>query len=102
MRKVLILIACLPFFNAQVHAQNFGTLTGFVINKKTGQPIPFATVKLEGTTIGARTDTNGIYTLKNIHPQTYNVNASSIGYTEDTKFGVVIRSEGNADLNFET
>lgn len=101
MLRSFFLLVLFISFSLLAAAQSFGTLTGTVKNIKTGEPVFAATVKLEGTTIGARTDTNGVYVLKNIPPLTYNVICTSIGYTDDTKFGVVIRSEGNADLNFD-
>ena len=39
-------------------------LTGHVINKNTGEHIPFFTVSLKGTTLGTATDETGHYFLK--------------------------------------
>ncbi len=101
MIKITSLLAVLLFLASTIFAQSEGTLRGTVKNKKTGEPVFAATVQLEGSTLGARTDTNGTYEIQNVPPQTYNVLCSSIGYTGVTKFAVVVRSEGNADVNFE-
>lgn len=41
-------------------------LTGHVIDKNTGEHIPFFTVSLKGTTLGTATDETGHYFLKNL------------------------------------
>src|SRR6056297_2494446 len=99
-RSLLILIMFLGY-SLPVHAQASGTLTGTVSDAKTGEPLIGATVILEGTELGDATDTNGRYTISNIPTKTYNVKASFVGFIPQTKFNVVVRSEGNIDLNFQ-
>ena len=101
MFKNISLTLMLFLVTISLQAQTVGTLRGPTKNKKTGEILIGATVQLEGTTLGARVDTIGNYEIANIPPNTYNVICSSIGYESLTKFAVVIRSEGNADLNFE-
>lgn len=76
-----------------------GTLTGVVTDAKTGEPLIGATVILEGTSLGDATDENGKYFINRIPTKSYNIIFSFVGYTQITKFNVVIRSEGNPDLN---
>ncbi len=78
-----------------------GELSGKVTDARTGEPLIGATVILEGTTIGDATDANGRYFINNIPPDSYNITVSFIGFTTVTKFNIVIRSEGNIDINFE-
>lgn len=82
-------------------AQSTGTITGTVTDAKTGETFIGATVILEGTELGDATNSEGRYTIDNIPTKTYNVKASYVGFVEQTKFNVVIRSEGNIDLNFQ-
>ncbi|MFP8490190.1 TonB-dependent receptor [Gracilimonas sp. Q87] len=82
-------------------AQPTGKLSGIVTDAKTGEPLIGATVILEGTELGDATDANGRYTIKNIPTKTYNVKASFVGFLSQTKFNVVIRSEGTIDINFQ-
>ncbi len=84
----------------QLIAQS-GTLSGNITDSKTGEPLIGATVRLDGTDIGAATDFEGNYTIKDIPTKTYNLTASYIGYQDQTKYNVVIRSEGNYDINFQ-
>jgi hypothetical protein len=86
---------------ASLFAQSTGTITGKVTDAKTGEPLVGATVILEGTQLGDATNSQGRYTINNIPPKTYNVKTSYVGFVSQTKFNVVIRSEGNIDLNFQ-
>jgi len=88
-------------YSLPVYAQATGKLTGTVSDAKTGEPLIGATVILEGTELGDATDTNGRYTISNIPTKTYNVKASFVGFIPQSKFNVVVRSEGNIDLNFQ-
>lgn len=94
---VLILL----LFPLSQFAQVSGTLTGYVKDTKTEQPLGGATVRLDSTQLGAVTDTNGFYRITDIPPQAYNVTATYIGFTPITKFNVIVRSQGNIDLNFD-
>lgn len=90
------------FFTTQVLAfQGRGELSGSVKDAKTGETIPGATVQILETTLGAVTNGNGFYTIKNIPAKTYSVQASFVGYETVIKYNIVIKSGGVPDLNFE-
>lgn len=55
-------------------------LTGHVINKNTGEHIPFFTVSLKGTTLGTATDETGHYFLKNLPVGSYTIRVNGVGY----------------------
>jgi hypothetical protein len=77
-----------------------GAFSGAVVDAKTQEPLIGATVQLIDTGLGASTDLEGNYTIKGIPPNTYNIKATYIGYEPEIKYNVVIRSEGNIDVNF--
>lgn len=83
-----------------IFSQN-GTLSGLITDNKTGEPLIGAAVQLEDSALGAVTDVDGYYVIQNIPPKTYNIQATYLGYTPLTKYNVVIRSEGNIDINFQ-
>lgn len=56
------------------------TVKGVVRDGRSREPLPFVNVLLEGTTQGATTDINGLFTVENVKPGLYNVVASSVGY----------------------
>jgi len=98
--KALLALVILLSANS-LFAQNTGTLKGNVIDAKTKEPLIGATVVIEGTTNGSPTDLNGNYTIPDVAVGSYNIQCSFIGYTTETKFNIVVRSEGNIDVNFE-
>jgi hypothetical protein len=52
---------------------------GIVRDGRSREPLPFVNVLLDGTTQGATTDMNGLFTVENVKPGLYNVIASSVG-----------------------
>ncbi|MFA6083661.1 SusC/RagA family TonB-linked outer membrane protein [Mucilaginibacter sp.] len=63
MKKLLLVSLCfLVLCITQVYAQN-RTVTGTVVAKEDGLPIPGVTVAVKGTTIGTQTNTTGKFTL---------------------------------------
>lgn len=84
-----------------ISAQNNGTLTGQVIDNKTLLPLEGTTVLIEGTTIGVVTDAQGYFSIQDVPPQTYSITANFLGYTAETKFNVIVKSVGTADLLFK-
>lgn len=81
MRKFFtVFFVSLTLLTELVFAGTTGKLTGKVTDKKTGEPLPFVNITLEGTTIGAATDLDGKYVILNIPPGKYNVKFQYIGY----------------------
>ena len=65
-----------------------------------GEHIPFATVHVEGTTIGTATDFTGHYMLIDLEPGVHTLVASSIGYST-VKKEVTIQEDEVLEVNFE-
>ncbi len=77
--KILNLIFFIALYPALLFAQDSGTITGKVADTN-GEPIPYANIILEGTTIGAAGDIDGNYRITNVPAGDYIVSASVIGY----------------------
>ncbi|MDJ1502093.1 DUF5686 and carboxypeptidase-like regulatory domain-containing protein [Xanthocytophaga agilis] len=60
------------------------TITGKITDAQTGDPIPFASIALKGTTIGVSTSFEGFYTIK-AKKLTDSLIITSVGYTIKTK-----------------
>lgn len=101
MKRLLFILVIFLFFTHYTQAQNKASVSGYVIDVKTQEPIPGATVILVGTNLGSITNADGYYTIANADPTTYGIQVSFIGYETATKFGVVLRSGGIPDVNFE-
>jgi outer membrane receptor for ferrienterochelin and colicins len=65
-----------------------------------GEHIPFATIHIEGTTIGTVTDVTGHYMLIDLEPGTHVLMASSMGYSA-VKKEITIRKDEVLEVNFE-
>jgi outer membrane receptor for ferrienterochelin and colicins len=57
-------------------------LKGQVTNKTNGEKLPFATVKIKGTTLGTTTNENGEFTIKNLQKGKLTLLTSYIGMLE--------------------
>lgn len=99
MRHVYILFLIIPL---QIIAQK-GRIEGVIRDITTNEPIPFAYVIINGTTIGTTSDLDGKYILTNIEPGFYQLQISSVGYksllTEDIQ--VVNNKTNYIDFNLE-
>jgi Ca-activated chloride channel family protein len=79
---ILVLTVCLlAAFLVVGAAGNTGQITGRVVDLSTGLPLPFATVRVLGTAMGAPTDAHGSFTILNVPPGTYTLRVSFVGYS---------------------
>ncbi|MGQ9805770.1 MAG: TonB-dependent receptor [Chlorobiales bacterium] len=101
-RPILCLFIILALFCAiPASAQSVsGKLTGKVTDAETGEPLIRASVRIEGTKIGAVTDLEGNYTILNVPVGVYRVKASYIGYTDVIVEGVKITSNLTTRVDF--
>ena len=78
MRKIFsVLFIC---FSVCAFAQK-GSVKGLIYDKANGEPIPFATIKVETTELGAVTDEQGFFSIPNLPLGNYKLNFSYVGYT---------------------
>ncbi|HEY5826398.1 MAG TPA: carboxypeptidase-like regulatory domain-containing protein [Cyclobacteriaceae bacterium] len=78
MKRILFLV--LVFINTTLIAQT-GVIKGRVIDSKTLEPLPFANVFVNNTTIGTTTDVDGNFVLKNVsRPSVVDLVISFVGY----------------------
>lgn len=66
------------YFQAQT-TQN-AVIRGTVLDQGSGEPVAFATVRLQGTSIGVTTDLDGIFSITGLKPGDYVVEISYLGY----------------------
>lgn len=85
----------------QAFAQNTGTLNGSVKDKLTQEALVGVTIRLASANLGSSTDAEGNFRIAGIPPGSYNIEASYLGYTAQTKYNVVITTGNANQLNFE-
>ena len=64
---------------------SFGTVSGYVHNKKTEEPLVGVNVVILGTELGACTDQRGFFNIHNIPEGEYEIEATMIGYQGERK-----------------
>lgn len=89
---LLFLVLLLTAFFHQGLAQTAGKLAGTVTDE-TGEPLIFANILIDGTTMGAATDVEGHYIILNVRPGVYTLRFQFIGYT--TKIVENVRVSGD-------
>ena len=72
---------------------------GHVIDRATGEHIPYVFVMLKGTTIGVTTEHSGHYMIRNIPEGKFVVEASVIGYKSQS-VEINIKSGNSYEVNF--
>ncbi|MED5266445.1 MAG: carboxypeptidase-like regulatory domain-containing protein, partial [Candidatus Neomarinimicrobiota bacterium] len=80
-KRFLKFFGIMAIFSMVLTAGQTGKITGKVLDKETGNPLPGVNVILEGTSMGAATDANGEFYVMEVPPGLYNVQFSFIGYT---------------------
>lgn len=98
-KRILFLLPVFLFaFAAEGYAQ--GSISGVVTSAADDQPIPGANILLEGTSLGAATNSDGNYTIDGIEAGTYTIVARYIGYRPATR-EVSIGENEQVTLNIE-
>ena len=72
---------------------------GHVIDKGTGEHLPYIVVMLKGTTIGVATENTGHYMIRNVPEGKFTVEVSSVGYKTQTR-EIEIRKGRSYEVNF--
>ncbi len=84
----------------QAPAQQPGRVTGRALDATSGQPLTNVEVNVVGTTLGARTDLDGRYTILRVPPGPVSVIARRIGLQPKRFDGVVITAGAATIVNF--
>lgn len=92
MNKIITLILCLccavtTTWATEEEKMNASdaNVFGHVLDKETGEHLPFITVMLKGTTIGTTTDNSGHYFLKNLPEGKFTLEFKYLGYKTVTR-----------------
>jgi hypothetical protein len=92
-------------FTALVLLSNFaiaqkGIIQGRVYNAINNEPLPFAAVLLENTTIGTTTDIDGNFKIADLQPGLYNVQVQFIGFKSRIIYEVQVTNTKPVDIDF--
>ena len=97
-RSLILITTALPAL-----ADDKGTITGKVSDKKTGHALPFANVAVPAAQKGALTDSEGRFTIPGVPVGTYELKVQFLGYKPETVPGVVVAAgkPSNVDVKLE-
>ncbi|MBE6310592.1 MAG: TonB-dependent receptor [Bacteroidales bacterium] len=102
MKKILLslLLSFIAYNIAFAQAElTDANVVGHVIDKKTGEHLPYVTIRLIGTNYGTMTDATGHYFLKNVENGNYEIEASCIGYVSQC-YKINIKNDVTQEINF--
>jgi len=94
-----ITITTLLIFTAIFADAQSGKIIGKIIDSKTGETLPGATVLIDGTTKGASADFDGNYALSGLQPGKYTLIASYITYDNKKFVDVTVKSNDVTEFN---
>jgi len=105
MKKVFLLFIFLtllfPLAQQGLFAQASGKISGRILDKENREAIPFASVFVEGTSLGSLADINGNFVILNVPPGVYVVTASLIGYQKTSVNNVRVNVDFTTKLSIE-
>lgn len=93
---IIITMAVSPLSYSQNTDSN---ITGHVIDKKTGEHIPFVNIVIDNSSLGATSDDTGHYLITNAPLGKHTLTATMIGYGEESQI-VEIESDKTYIINF--
>ncbi|MGD9900491.1 MAG: carboxypeptidase-like regulatory domain-containing protein, partial [Calditrichaceae bacterium] len=94
MRKLLLLLVLSVWTVSNAFA---GSVSGKVAAKETGEALPGANIYLQGTSVGAASDVDGMYYIK-VNDGTYTIVCDYVGYATE-KFDIKV--SGDVQQNFD-
>jgi hypothetical protein len=92
---LLTLLLALPAL-----AQERGSISGKVSDKKTGHALPFATVTVVGAQKGGLTDSEGQFLITGVPAGSWEVKVQFLGYKPESRPATVVTAGKSTTLNF--
>lgn len=94
---ILFLLSC-PIFAQNNNNQTDAHLMGHVIDGTTGNHLPFVTIHVKGTTLGAVSDASGHYFITNLPIGEHTVSFSRVGYETQEK-SLLLKTGETKEMN---
>ncbi|NDW19340.1 TonB-dependent receptor [Dysgonomonas sp. 216] len=74
-------------------------IKGHIIDSKTGEHLPYVSVGIKNTTIGASSDETGHFLIKNLKPGTYVLRFNTVGYNSQEET-IELNSNNTSEFHF--
>jgi outer membrane receptor protein involved in Fe transport len=95
------LLIALVVSSAAAIAGNTGKIAGEIKDQQTGEALVGASIRLEGTSMGAASNLDGYYVILNIPPGKYRLVATAVGYTQRTVADVNVSLDLTTTIDFK-
>jgi len=82
--SAFLLFALALFTAAPLRAGQPGSVTGSVVDDH-GSPLPYTNIVLVGTSMGASSDLNGLFTVRNVPQGSYRIKAMRMGFVSEER-----------------
>ncbi len=90
-KKLLNTIWVFLLFCNYLYSQGNGVISGSVVDLSNGEKLISASIQIVGTKIGAVTDIDGQYVIRNLKPGTYSIRVSYISYATVTIENIIVK-----------
>lgn len=98
----MLIVFTLSILTGEIMGQSTsGIISGEVRDAITKQPLPGANIIIVGTNIGAASDVNGYYVIKNVAAGKYTLRSSMMGYEPPAYADLIINPNRNHSVVFE-
>lgn len=91
-RKSIFLMMGILMFSFLVYGQNYGKITGIVMDARNGEPLVGANVFIPGTMFGAATDADGYFVILQLPPGSYDLQCEYVGYQKQLLKGIIVNA----------
>lgn len=98
--RILKLILLIGSIFTNIVAQQTGKISGIVKDEETNEPLFGVNIYIAEKNIGAASDINGYFVILNLHPGSYKIIASMVGYRKMIFNNVKVSSGKTTNLNF--
>ena len=100
MKRIFSALVAALCMMLSAEASNTDThIYGHIIDKTTGEHLPYIVVVLKGTTIGVSTDNTGHYLMRDIPEGTYTIEVAAIGYKTQRR-ELTVKKGKSYEMNF--
>lgn len=97
--RILTLVAALCVALSAIANNTDAHIYGHVVDKLSGEHLPYIGIVLKGTTIGVTTENTGHYIIRNVPEGTYTIEVSAIGYKTQSR-EITIKKGVSYEVNF--
>jgi len=99
LKIIAVLFSLMLLLSVNLFAGETGKISGYIVDKSTGEPLIGANVIIEGTYLGGATDLDGYYFIINVPPGKHKMIVSSIGYNRTIIQDVIVNVDRTTQID---